>query len=443
MPKRKKKKWRKILLISGVAVIIVVIVLVKVLSSGTPSIEVQTEKVQRSKIVHKVTASGTIQPEKQVDISANLSALIMEIMVEEGDSVRIGQHLITLDRTRYEAAVEQAHSRLKSGQANLVKATALKERAEKLYAEQLVSSQELESTTAQFQLAEGEVELAKASLKTAMDDLSKTTLLAPSTGIVTQVRKEEGEMALGSVFSADVLMSIADLSRMEVVVEVNENDVVDVSEGDTAEIEIDAFQDTLFYGVVKEIAHVATATAAGTQEQVTNFFVEVRILKVPIGIRQGMSATVDVITDVKTDVLVIPIQALTVRSEKPKNIPVKGKPLQRGLMGESAESSQNSEGRIKQKLVEVVFLLSDTSFSQPDGPRNRKPKSAKFAEQREVKVGLSSETHYEVVSGLREGEELITGSYKAISRELQHNSVIHRKGEGSKGAKQFSGADIK
>lgn len=437
MAKKKKKKRRNILIISGVVVIIVVIVMVKVLKSGVQPIEVQTEKVQRQKVVHKVTASGTIQPERQIDISANLSALIMEMMVEEGDSVRMGQHLISLDRTRYEAAVEQAHSRLKSGQANLVKATALKDRAEKLYAEQLVSSQEHESEIAQFQLAESEVELAKASLKSAMDDLSKTSLLSPRSGIVTQRRKEEGEMALGSVFQADVLMSIADLSKMEVVVEVNENDVVDVMEDDTTEIEIDAFQDTIFYGIVKEIAHVAQATAVGTQEQVTNFDVKVSMLEVPEGIRQGMSATVNIITDVKTEVLAIPIQSLTVRSEKPVGIPGEGKQPGRDRRAEAMQTLRPGGERKKQKMVEVVFVVSDTSVGEENNPRGRKQKGTQFAEQREVKVGLSSETHYEVVSGLQEGDEIITGSYQAISRELQHNSAILKKGEGSKNAKRM------
>jgi len=435
--RKKKKKRRNILIISGVVVIIVVIVMVKVLKSGVQPIEVQTEKVQRQKIVHKVTASGTIQPERQIDISANLSALIMEMMVEEGDSVRMGQHLISLDRTRYEAAVEQAHSRLKSGRANLVKATALKDRAEKLYAEQLISSQEHESAIAQFQLAESEVELAKASLKSAMDDLSKTSLLSPRSGIVTQRKKEEGEMALGSVFQADVLMSIADLSKMEVVVEVNENDVVDVMEGDTTEIEIDAFQDTVFYGIVKEIAHVAQATAVGTQEQVTNFDVKVSMLEVPEGIRQGMSATVNIITDVKTEVLAIPIQSLTVRSEKPVGIPGEGKQPGRDHGAEAMQTLRPGGERKKQKMVEVVFVVSDTSVGEENNPRGRKQKETQFSEQREVKVGLSSETHYEVVSGLQEGDEIITGSYQAISRELQHNSAILKKGEGSKNAKRM------
>ncbi|MEE9166354.1 MAG: efflux RND transporter periplasmic adaptor subunit [Candidatus Neomarinimicrobiota bacterium] len=430
---KKKKKRRNIILISGAVVIVAVIVLVKVLRSDVQPIEVQREKVRRQKIVHKVTASGTIQPERQVDISANLSSLIMEIMVEEGDSVMLGQLLISLDKTRYEASAEQVLSRLKSAEANLVKSTALKDRAEKLYSEQLVSSQEFESATAQFQLAESEVELAKAALKSAMDDLSKTSLLAPGWGVVTQVRKDEGEMALGSTFQADVLMSIADLSRMEVVVEVNENDVVDVSEGDTAEIEIDAFQDTVFHGIVKEIAHVAQTTAVGTQEQVTNFNVKVRMLKVPEGIRQGMSATVDVITDVKQDVLAIPIQALTVRAEKPAGSP--GKSRRR----EGSRGPPGGGEWKKQKMVEVVFVMSDTLVGNGENPSPSKSNGTQFAEQRPVNVGLSSETHYEVLSGLEEGEEIVTGSYKAISRDLQHNSPVTGKERGAPETEEKSG----
>lgn len=412
----KKRKRRNIILISGAVVVVGVIVMVKLLGSGVQPIEVETEKVKRQEIVHKVTSSGTIEPERQVDISANISGLIMEVLVEEGNSVRVGQHLISLDRTRYEAAMEQGYSRLKSAEARVVKSTALKERAEKLYADQLVSSQELESATADYQLAESEVELAKAALKSTMDDLAKTTLLAPSTGVVTKVERDAGEMALGSTFQADVLMTIADLSKMEVVVDVNENDVVDVSEGDTSEIEIDAIQDTVFYGVVKEIAHVAQTTAVGTQEQVTNFKVMIRMLEVPEGIRQGMSATVNIITDVKENVLAIPIQALTVRSEKPEGSPGKGKRRRGGPRQQPGEAGEWK----KKKMVEVVFVVSDTSV---EGEEN----GSHFAEQRQVNVGLSSETHYEVQSGLNEGEEIVTGSYKAISRELEQGSSIKKK----------------
>lgn len=434
MVKKTRKKRRKIIIISIIVIIIVIGIGVKMMWSGEKPIEVQTEKVRLQKIIHKVTASGKLLPEIEVNISANISAIIMEITVKEGDSVRMGQHLISLDRTRYEAALEQTYSQLKSAKASLVEATARKVRAEELYSEQLISSQDLESVIANFELAESQVELAGAALKTTMDDLSKTMLLAPRTGIVTQIHKEAGEQALGSIFQADVLMTIADLSKIEVVVEVNENDVVDVSVGDTTEIEIDAIQDSIFYGVVKEISQVATTTALGTQEQVTNFDVKIRMLEVPESIRQGMSATASIITDIRENVPAIPIQALTVRSPKPEwneGEELSGDP--QAQSNNQSRSRRNGDGSWKkQKLVEVVFVLSDTIDTKGSIPDKwKKVKGDFFTLQRKVKVGLSSETHYEVLSGLREGDEIIIGSYKAISRELENNTPVIKKQNGN------------
>ena len=259
-----------------------------------------------------------------------------------------------------------------------------------------------------------------------MDDLSKTSLLAPITGIVTEIRKEEGEMALGSVFQADVIMSIADLSRMEVNVDVNENDVISVSSGDTSEIQIDAFQDTLFYGIVTQIAHVATTTGLSTQDQVTNYKVKVKMLEVPELIRPGMSATANIITDKREDALAIPIQSLTVRPVNSEKIPSKN--------GESRKQDEDQERSQKvQELEELVFVLAEAPgnviregvLSEADGVKEIKVKEGtQFVHLRPVKVGISSETHYEVLNGLEEGEEIVVGSYRAISKDLSHNRSV-------------------
>ena len=294
----------------------------------------------------------------------------------------------------------------------------------------------MEAASASFQAAEAEVSTSRAALKSAMDDLSKTSLLAPTTGIVTEIRKEEGEMALGSVFQADVIMSIANLSRMEVNVDVNENDVVSVSTGDTSEIEIDAFQDTLFYGVVTEIAHVATTTGLGTQDQVTNYKVKVKMLDVPELIRPGMSATASIITDRRGDALAIPIQSLTVRPVNSEESPPEN--------GESKKRGENQESTPKvRELEELVFVLADAPggviregvLSEVDGVEEIKVKEdAQFVHLRPVKVGISSETHYEVLSGLEEGEEIVVGSYRAISKDLSHNRAVMMESlEGGKG----------
>lgn len=413
----KKKRWIIAIL---VLLVIAAIVVINLKKSDTDALKVETEKVGRQTIVHKVNASGKIQPETEVQISATTSGWITEITVEEGDTVRAGDHLISLDRKQHEALVNQARSSVKSANANLKKVKAEKERIASLYAQQLVSKQELEAITAQYELAESTLEQARASLDSREDELSKTRILSPQDGIVTAINKEVGEMALGSTFQADVLMIVADLSRMEALVDVNENDVVSVVEGDTAEVEVDAFQDTTFKGVVTEIAHIALTQGTGTQEQVTNFKVKIRMLDVPARIRPGMSATANIITDVRKNVLAIPIQCLTVR---PEDYAEKAKmKLKNGKMRGKKRELPDLKSREKKKLLEVVFKVAP----DPDHEFSKRPlkENQRIALVAPVKVGISSETHFEILSGLQEGDEVITGSYKAISRELNHGQIV-------------------
>ena len=434
MAKQRKKSSRKkrIIIIIIVVVVIAGVIIGNLMKSDTDTLSVQIEKVERQTVIHKVNASGKVQPEVEVKISATISAWITDITVEEGDMVDVGQHLISLDEKRYQAAVEQTRSSVRSAQAQLRQVQAQKTRIESLYDQKLISDQELESVIAQYELAESRLEQAQAARTSSEDELEKTRILSPRAGTVTMVNKEVGEMALGSVFQADVLMMVADLNRMEVEVDVNENDVVSVALGDTTEIEIDAFQDTVFYGVVREIAHVAETTGMGTQEQVTNFKVKVRMVDIPDGIRPGMSATANIITDVRENVLAIPIQSLTVRpegSDKVKQNKDKGRKRskskrQRGEdEDESGQSSEKKPG--KQEMMEVVFVATDNI--EEDGEtrgRSSKKKGDLFAVIRPVKIGISSETHYEILNGLEEGEEIVVGGYRAISRELEHQSVI-------------------
>ncbi len=434
MGKKKKSKKKIWLIIAGV-VVLVAFIAGNLLKSDTEAISVDTEKVKRQTVVHKVNGSGVIQPEVEVKISATLSAWITEITVEEGDYVTKGQHLISLDEKKYRASYNQTRSTVKSARASLKEVKAIKERTESLFANDLVSKQELESAEARFELAESQLEQAQAMLSSVSDDLSKTRIMAPQSGTVVKIAKEVGEMALGSIFQADVLMIVADLSRMEVLVDVNENDVVSVAVGDTAEIEIDAFQDTVFYGVVSEIAHIAETQALGTQEQVTNFEVKVQMLNIPENIRPGMSATADIITDVKEDVLAIPIQCLTVRqegweeeAEKKQNRGRKSKAKK------SDDSEESTDDKKKKEMIEVVFVISDNTDNSNEkddkSKRRERPlkKGEKYAIVRPVKVGISSEDHYEILNGLEEGDEIVTGSYKAISRDLKHMTVVEVEG---------------
>ena len=432
MAKKKKNKKKLWLIIAG-AVILIAIIAANLLKSDSEEVKVETEEVERQTVIHKVNGSGIIQPEVEVKISATVSAWITEITVKEGDYVQKGQHLISLDQKKHRASYDQARSSVKSARASLREVKAIKERTKSLYENDLVSQQELESAVARFELAESQLEQAQARLSSADDDLSKTRIVAPQSGTVAFIAKEVGEMALGSMFQAEILMIVAELSKMEVVVDVNENDVVSVAVGDTAESEIDAFQDTVFYGVVSEIAHIAQTQSLGTQEQVTNFEVKVRMLDVPESIRPGMSATADIITDVKEDVLAVPIQCLTVRQEGWEDRTEK--------KGERKKSTENDDENDKKddkkkKMIEVVFIvqsaedIAKTDDSKQEGKR-RGPtpkKGQKLAVVREVKVGISSETHYEIISGLEEGEAIVTGSYKAISRDLKHKTEVEVEG---------------
>ena len=397
-------------------------------SSDIDEISVQAEKVVRRDIIHKVNANGKIQPEEEVQISSTITAWITSITVMEGDTVQPGQILISLDEKQYRAAYNQTLSGVKSAEANLKQVKAQKKRTESLFEKNLISKQELEQIEASFELASSQVDQARSLLLSREDELSKTKLQAPAYGIVTSLTKEVGEMAVGGMFNPGVVMTIADLTRMEVLVDVNENDVVTVTVGDTAEIEVDAFPDTIFYGVVSEIAHTAQSMNLGSQEQVTNFKVKVKMIDPPGNIRPGMSSTVNIITEIRNDAISIPIQSLTARSEnykrqakrkamKKKGGRKKGKGGRR-KMGDDAAAGSGDGGWKKDKMIEVVFILKD----EFDG--EEAPKGKKYAVVMPVDVDVDSDTHYAVRSGIAEGDSIVTGSYKAISRELQHGTLV-------------------
>ncbi len=397
-------------------------------SSDIDEISVQAEEVSRRDIIHKVNANGKIQPEEEVQISSTITAWITSITVAEGDTVQPGQLLISMDEKQYRAAYNQTLSGVKSAEANLKKVKAQKERSESLFEQNLISKQELEQIEASFESASSNVDQARSLLLSREDELSKTKLLAPAFGIVTSLTKEVGEMAVGGMFNPGVVMTIADLTRMEVLVDVNENDVVTVTVGDTAEIEVDAFPDTIFYGMVSEIAHTAQSMNLGSQEQVTNFKVKVKMIDPPGNIRPGMSSTVNIITEVRNNAISIPIQSLTARSEnykkqakrkamKKKGGRRKGKGGRR-KMGDDAAAGSGDGGWKKDKMIEVVFILKD----EFDG--EKAPKGKKYAVVMPVDVDVDSDTHYAVRSGIAEGDSIVTGSYKAISRELQHGTLV-------------------
>ena len=400
--------------------IIIYIIISKLTADNDPYVEAET--VKRRTIIHKVNASGKIQPEEEVQITSTITGWITEITVNEGDTVKSGQHLISIDEKQYRPVYNQALSQVKSASANLRKIESQLERTKALFSQKLISKQDLEQIETSYEIALSQSEQANANLLRAEDELSKTRLTAPKYGIVTSLTKEKGEMAVGGMFNPMVLMTIADLSQMEVLVDVNENDVINIDVGDTTEIEIDAFPDTIFYGLVSEIAHTAQSLNMGVQEQVTNFKVKVRVLSPPNKIRPGMSSTVDIITETLENVISIPIQSLTSRPKNYKEMKGKNK-RDNNKKWSRKEEGDEEKNNFREETIEIVFIL-ENQFENEIAPEGKK-----YALVRPVIAGIDGESHYAMKKGIKENELIVTGSYRVLSKELQHGMLVNYEAE--------------
>ena len=398
---------KKNAILAGIAVIAVATVGAVVLRGNKYElIEVQTSRVERETIVQKVNATGRIQPKTQIRISADVSAKIVALHVEEGDWVEQGQLLVELDRERYEAAVERAQANVRSAQseARLVEQNMLKtekdfDRSRDLVERKLEPQSALDAASAAYQVevaryasALDQVEQARAALKEAQDSLSKTTIYAPMSGTISDLDKEQGEIAIGSQFQEDLILVVADLTAMEAQVNVDENDIVNVQLGQDAEIEVDALFGQKLKGRVYEIANTANTSAEGTTNQKTEFEVKIAIEAEDISkLRPGMTASADISTQTRTDVVGVPIQCVAVRTID-----------QLTLEGEEVAEAGKRYTADRDGFVEIVFVV--------DGDGR--------AMARQVKTGIQGDELIEILSGVDEGDEVVTGSYRAISSDL-------------------------
>ncbi|MBN1779827.1 efflux RND transporter periplasmic adaptor subunit [bacterium] len=405
MATSKKKK----LIFFGIFLVVIVVIVIASLSRRKEGIKVQTSKVEQGTLISTVSGPAKIQPEVEVKISAKVSGQIIGLGVAEGDVVKKGDFLVQLDQEEYKAALEQSMSNTKFARAGYEKAYNEYERAKSLAADNLISTAELEIAKSTCEQSKSTVEQAEAQERQARDYLSKTTIRAPMDGVVTQLDKKQGEMAMGSQFTLDVIMVVADLSRMQAEADVDENDVIHVELGDSAKIMVDAFPDTSFKGIVTEIAHSGTTTGMGTQEEVTNFLVKVAMVEKPKYLRPGMSATVDVITESLTDALKVPIQCVTMRKpeEKKSEAPEATEAKETEAEKDSTETAQEKTGSEDKPPVKVVFRVKDG-----------------MAEQVEVTTGISSDTEWEIKSGLEEGWEVVSGPYRILSKQLKNGDVL-------------------
>ncbi len=372
------------------------------------TVKVAVEQVKKTPIVEAVTANGKIQPEKEVKISPDVSGEIVELHVKEGDFVQKGVLLFRIKpeiyvsaRERAAAAVNSSKARQAQVEAQLIQAELSYNRSKKLFDENTISKSDFEQAESQYKVAKAEkesalysVKSAEASLREANENLVKTTVYSPMTGTISSLSVELGERVIGAtMMTGTEVLRVADLNRMEVVVEVNENDIIRVKLGDTADVEVDAYLDRAFKGVVTEIANSAKTTTI-TSDQVTNFEVRILILresyadlvndKNPSPFRPGMSASVDIFTSRKADILTVPIQAVTTRTDTTKTEAV------------AAED------------IRTLVFVSD----------------GKYALARDVKTGIQDNVNIEILSGLAEGDTVIVQPFSAISKKLSDSTLI-------------------
>jgi HlyD family secretion protein len=382
--------------------------------------EVRLEQVSRRDLVSSVTASGTIEAKTSVDISADITGRIIDIAVEEGDTVKRGQFLIQIDPAQYQAAVARAEGVVASTQATLLQMKATRDQAQRDWnrarqltelGENLIAAETAEQARtasevaeANYQATRAQLEQARASLQEAKDNLAKTRLTAPMAGRVVRLAVEEGEVAVPGTFSREtgLLMTIADLSVILAKVQVDETDVVRVKQSDSVEVTIDAYPDTSFWGRVTKVSQSArltpTETASGSTDRAVDFDVEITLRQPPPGIRPDLSCTARIITDTRDEALSIPIIALTVRDHE--RIP------NEATEGAGAPPVDTLRARFKKREAEGVFVV-----------RNG------VATFRPVKTGVAGEEYFEVVDGLREGETIVAGTYQAI-RDLKDGAKV-------------------
>ena len=398
------KKRNKIIIIAGVLILVVVIVLLNLFRSGEKVYTVEADKVKKGDLASIVTGSGKVQAKKDVKIGAMVPGLIISLPVKDGDLVKKGQLLVQIDPSEYKSAVAQTTAQLNSAKASFEQAKLLHERQQKLFEKSLTSKEQYDASLTQYDVAKAQYDQSQASLRQAEDLLAKTTINAPMDGKITELLKKEGEMVTGATYNPTEIMTISDLSAFEVEVEVDETDIAETRLTQEAKIKIDAFPDTSFKGEVSEIGNTAKIAGFGTQDQVVNFIVKVLIQDEVNGIKPGMSASVDITTASHKDVLNIPIAAVVMREEKKDTLNTKSKEGKAEALASSAKEEKNDKK--KKKELEGVFLIE----------KGR----AKFAQ---IKSGIADQQNMEIVSGLKENDQIITGSYK-ILRTLKDGDKI-------------------
>jgi len=402
--KKKSARRRRNFLFGGIILLIAVIVLLNLQATRERAVKVSSEKVKKQDITSIISASGEVKPKKNINISALVAGRVVKIGVKEGDEVKAGDFLLQIDPAYFEAQVDRYRAAINQLKAELIKVQAQYRRDKGYYDRQkalfdsaLISKDQLEAARAQYEVSSAslqslnfQIKESEAGLKSALDDLKKTTYASPIDGIVTSLRVEEGEVAIVGTMNnpGTILMSIADLSVMEVEVQVDETDVINVKLGQEARIKIDAFPDKVFKGKVTEIGSSALDKSSLGAQESRDFKVIVTLENTEQHLKPGLSASADIIVAEKKQVPAIPIAALVIRET-------------------GTEAGENTAGNNNEKKEEEGVFLIEAS-------------RAKF---QPVKKGIMGGMMVEIESGLSEGQEFVSGPYSAL-RDLKDGTLL-------------------
>ena len=396
------RRRRRTLIFLSVVIVILAVIGINLRSRGEKTVKVTVERVKKQDLTSVVSASGEIKPKKNVNISAQVPGRIIKIAVEEGQEVKTGDFLLKLESIQYEANADRDRNFIQAAKADLIQSTArllrdknAYERQKKLYEEQLISKDQLESAKASFDVSQAQlnairfqIKQAEASLKSTLDNLNKTVFNSPINGMITSLKVEEGETAIIGTMNnpGTVLMTIADLSIMEVEVEVDETDVVGVKLGQEANIRVDAYPDTVFQGKVTEIGSSALEKVSGSvsTQEAKDFKVVVTLENPSQRLKPGLSASADIITAQKKSVLAVPISALVLRDRA-------------AAAGDRPDAKKEEEGVYTVDNGRVKFSI--------------------------VEKGISGGMNIEITSGLKEGQDIVSGPYASL-RELKDGVLI-------------------
>jgi len=432
LPRKRRSRRKRYIILGVVGLILTWIVVSIILGKREKPIPVVTEKALRKTIVQSVSATGKIQPETEVKISPEVAGEITELPVLDGMPVKKGDLLMKIRPDSYKALVEgqvAAISAAKSTNLQMKAAAAKTEadlkRSQDLYEKKMISESEFTTARTAHDVAKStyesslhEIERAEAGSTQARDQLSKTTIYSPIDGTVTVLNSKQGERVVATnQFAGTEVMRVADLSKMEARVDVNENDVVTVKVGDKAIISIDAYGERKFHGTVAQIANTGKTTGAATQEEVTNFEVKIHLDDNDVQLRPGLSCTADIQTNMVENVVAVPMQAVTIRTGE-SNLSPEEIEKQKQKQAESDKGDNSAEltnerlerktaREEREKLAKVVFL-----------------KKGNKAAMVKVTTGIADDTYMEIKSGMQPGDEVISGSYSAISRKLKDGAKV-------------------